>query len=294
VEGYNQDSLLTVIVPISRMHGKMKNLFWWLNQVDDHECEVIIIHDKQDQKTSEELQQRLEYLNSSKVQFLEGNFGSPGLARNFGKQHASGTHIMFCDSDDVLQLSSAIEVIRQNPIPKIIIGGYEAVNSQSNHKIVKHQEPASLVQLAKSPGIWRFIFKIEVIENLEFTEYCMGEDQLFLAQLSMFSQDVLRVSETLYHYYTNTPGQLTSQKDRIPDLMSVIGGLKKLEMQFHGQNRTLVKLLILKNCLTVLKNSPKLAVDSKRRVLIELTKQIVVMILTLNWNQVFRFGGRSE
>ncbi len=294
MEGCNQDSLLTVIVPISRMHGKMKNLFSWLNQVDQYECEVIIIHDKQDQKTSEELQQRLEYLKSPKVQFLEGNFRSPGLARNFGIRHASGTHIMFCDSDDVLQLSSAIAVIRQNPIPKIIIGGYEAVNSQSNHKIVKHQEPASLAQLAKSPGIWRFIFKIEVIENLEFTEYCMGEDQLFLAQLGMFSHDVLRISKTLYHYYTNTPGQLTSQKDRIPDLIAVIGGLKKLEKQFHGQNRTLTKLLILKNCLTVLKNSPKLAVDSKRRVLIKLTKQIVVIILTLNWNQVFRFGGKSE
>ena len=294
MEGYNQDSLLSVIVPISRMHGKMKNLFSWLNQVDDHECEVIIIHDKQDQKTSEELQKRLENLNSSKVQLLEGNFGSPGLARNFGKQHASGTHIMFCDSDDVLQLSSAIKVIRQNPIPKIIIGGYEAINSQSNHKIVKHQEPASLVQLAKSPGIWRFIFKIEAIVNLEFTEYCMGEDQLFLAQLSMFSQDVLCVSETLYHYYTNTSGQLTSQKDRIPELISVIGRLKKLEKQFHGQSRTLVKLLILKNCLTVLKNAPKLAMDSKRRVLIKLTKQIVVMILTLNWNHVFRFGGKSD
>jgi len=271
VDSFKGNTLLTVIVPVTRMHGKMKNLFSWLNDVNVYECEVIIIHDRQDQETSQELQKHLQKLNSPKIHFLEGSFGSPGLARNFGKQYATGTHIMFCDSDDILQLSTTFEIIRKNLRSTIIIGGYEAVNSSSKHKVVKHLAPVNLLDLAKSPGMWRFIFKSEVIKNIDFSEYCMGEDQLFLAQTDVFSHDVLRVSETLYLYYTNNPSQLTSQKDRIADLIPVISRMIELEMQFCRQNRTFIKLLILKNCLTVLKNSRHLRIDSKRKVLVDLS-----------------------
>jgi hypothetical protein len=142
--------------------------------------------------------------------------------------------------------------------------------------------------------MWRFIFKSEVIENVAFTENCMGEDQLFLAQVDVFSQDVLCVNETLYFYYTNNPSQLTSQKDKIADLISVICRMEELEMQFNGQNKTFVKLLILKNCLTVMKNSGHLNVHSKRKVLVGLSRQFIKMSLTLNWNRVVRFGSRFE
>ena len=294
MNSFNENTLLTVIVPVTRMHGKMKNLFSWLNDVNIYECEVIIIHDRQDQETSQELQQCLKKLNSPKVHFFEGSFGSPGLARNFGKKYATGTYIMFCDSDDVLQLSTTFEILRKNLSFTIIIGGYEEVNSSSNQRAVKHPAPVHLLELAKSPGMWRFIFKSEVIKNIDFTEYCMGEDQLFLAQIGVFSQNVIRVNETLYHYYTNNPSQLTSQKDRIVDLIPVLSRMKKLEMQFLGQNRTFIKLLILKNCLTILKNSHNLQVDSKREVSLDLSLQCVKMILTLNWNRAFRFEGRFE
>jgi len=41
VNSFNENTLLTVIVPVTRMHGKMKNLFSWLNDVNLYECEVI-------------------------------------------------------------------------------------------------------------------------------------------------------------------------------------------------------------------------------------------------------------
>lgn len=294
MDSVNENPLLTVIVPITRMHRKMQNLFSWLDQVDQYKCEVVLIHDKQEQETSDELQRYLQKLNSQNIQFFEGNFGSPGLARNFGKLYASGTYIMFCDSDDVLQLSSIIEIIIANLDPMVIIGGYESVNSFSKQKVMKHLAPVNLFQLAKSPGMWRFIFKSEVIKNVNFTEYCMGEDQLFLAQVDLFSKDVLRVNETLYHYYTNNPSQLTAQKDRIADLIPVVSRMIELEMQTHGQNSTFVKILILKNCLTVFKYSGDLKVDFKGKVLVNLSRQFIKVILTLNWSRALKFGSRID
>lgn len=290
----NENQLLTVIVPISRMFGKMQNLMSWLISVDDHECEVIIVHDKQDEGTSEELKQLLQKLDSQKVEFLEGSFGSPGLARNFGKSHATGTHVMFCDSDDVLQLSSVLEVIEKNPNNSVIIGSYTAVNSLSSQKFIIHPVPENLFQLAKSPGMWRFIFRSEVVKNIDFAEFCMGEDQLFLAQVGMFSQDIVRVSETLYHYYTNNSSQLTSQKDRIPDLISVIHCLKEEEGRFDGKNRAFVKLLVLKNSLTILKNLRSLRVDSKKIASRDMYRQIIKIIFTLNWKEAFGFDGEFK
>jgi glycosyltransferase involved in cell wall biosynthesis len=294
VDNQHENQLLTVVVPVSRMYGRMQNLFLWLNEVNDHECEVIIVHDMQDTQTSEELQNQLQKLDSPKVRFLEGRFGSPGLARNFGKQYAAGTHIMFCDSDDVLQLSKALETIAKEPRPSVIIGSYLTVNSQSNQQRERHKAPGNVLQLAKSPGIWRFIFKSEVIKGIDFKDYRMGEDQLFLAQVGIFSQDVLRVNETLYHYFTNNKDQLTSQKGNISDLIGVIRDVRDLEIQVCGQNKTFAKLLIVKNCLTILKNSRTLMRNSKTSAITYISQQAIRASFTLNWTRALRFKGKEK
>ena len=291
---WHKNQLLTVVVPVSRMYGKMHNLFLWLNEVNDHDCEVIIVHDKQDTMTSDELQKQLQKIDSPKIRFLEGSFGSPGLARNFGKKYATGSHIMFCDSDDVLQLSKALECIGKQPCPSVIIGGYLTVNSQSRQQKERHKAPGNVLQLAKSPGIWRFIFKSEVIKGIDFKDYRMGEDQLFLAHVGLLTQDVLRVSETLYHYYTNNKDQLTSQKGNLSDLIGVIRDVRDLETQFRGQNRTFAKLLILKNCLTLFKNSRALIGNSKSSAITYALWQAIRAFFTLNWTRTLRFEGREK
>ncbi len=290
----HKNQLLTVVVPVSKMYGKMQNLFLWLNEVNDHDCEVIIVHDKQDTMTSDELQKQLQKFGSPKIRFLEGSFGSPGLARNFGKRYATGSHIMFCDSDDVLQLSKALESIGKHPRPSVIIGGYLTVNSESRQQKERHKAPGNVLQLAKSPGIWRFIFKSEVIQGIDFKDYRMGEDQLFLAHVGLLTQDVLRVSETLYHYYTNNKDQLTSQKGNLSDLIGVIRDVRDLETQFRGQNRTFVKLLILKNCLTLFKNSRALIRSSKSSAITYTLWQAIRAFFTLNWTRTLRFEGREK
>lgn len=290
----HKNQLLTVVVPVSKMYGKMQNLFLWLNEVNDHDCEVIIVHDKQDTMTSDELQKQLQKFGSPKIRFLEGSFGSPGLARNFGKKYATGSYIMFCDSDDVLQLSKALESIEKHPRPSVIIGGYLTVNSESRQQKERHKAPGNVLQLAKSPGIWRFIFKSEVIQGIDFKDYRMGEDQLFLAHVGLLTQDVLRVSETLYHYYTNNKDQLTSQKGNLSDLIEVIRDVRDLESQFRGQNRTFVKLLILKNCLTLFKNSRALIGSSKSSAITYTLWQAIRAFFTLNWTRTLRFEGREK
>jgi glycosyltransferase involved in cell wall biosynthesis len=282
---------LTVIVPITKMAGKMQNLRSWLNQIETLECEVIVVHDKQDVDTARELEQLRADLNSTKIYFLEGLFGSPGLARNYGKKFATGTHVMFCDSDDVVEILNVVKAIAENPNTPVIIGGYEEINSKSTHQKIEHLAPRNLLQLAKSPGIWRFVFKAEAIVKTDFPNDFMGEDQIFLGQVGIFSNEIVRVKESFYQYFTNNPSQVTSQKNRTFELEAVLLRLQKLKVSHTEMNKTLVDLFIVKNCITIMKNISKFNSDSKVVLLIKVSKHLFETLITLNWNVALKFPG---
>ena len=90
-------SSLSVVVPITLMHGKLEKLESWLKEIKDLPIEVLLIHDKRDNDTSFELQVLLKKLQNRKIVFKEGVYGSPGMARNAGLEGVSNYWTCFLD-----------------------------------------------------------------------------------------------------------------------------------------------------------------------------------------------------
>jgi hypothetical protein len=105
-----------------------------------------------------------------------------------------------------------------------------------------------------NPGMWRFVFRLSIIEEVRFEKLYMGEDQLFLAQLSPFIINGLRLKSNFYTYYYGGENQLTSIKARIDHMEIVLMGTYHCLLRAKCQReRDFLVWLFIRQALTLLK-----------------------------------------
>ena len=218
------ESKLTVIVPITKRGADVFNLVSWLSAIDGYLISVIIVHDIQDDITGKVLAETLQNLNNEKIQLVEGKFGSPGAARNFGMMHCDTEWICFWDSDDLPQVDNFLNMVllASNSDYEIAVGSFEvfAIDSPTTKTVWKLNtwSHITLTQIALNPGIWRFAFRTSLLEEKEFIHSKMGEDQAFIALLDLPRRKCFFSSTIVYKYETGGDQRLTSQKDKILEL----------------------------------------------------------------------------
>ena len=212
--------ILSAIIPISNMAGKLANLESWYKLLSYQNMEVIFIHDKRDEITGIELKNLLEAHSWPNFKFVEGNFQGPGNARNRGLEIATGSWIVFWDADDIAYPGELLRVLTGiDEKSEIIIGNFEVMNISSNslstHKIILTDSVGSL---AMNPGIWRIIFRKDKISQLRFPNFRMGEDQIFLSNYLLKITNHNFIDAIFYRYFIGNSSQLTNNRDAMSDL----------------------------------------------------------------------------
>jgi glycosyltransferase involved in cell wall biosynthesis len=251
-------TLLSVVVPIRDMGGKLSPLFNWVDRALKLDCEVVLVHDFFDFVTENEITQFVNLHKSQKIKFFSSKFNSPGLARNTGMIHASGEFIAFWDADDYPEVDNFIALAQQckNTVSDVGIGGFEAIDESG--KLIKAYPThiqRNLNKIAIYPGLWRMVFRSNLLSDRKFTKLLLAEDQVFLSQLRLSERKVLFFNRIVYKYTVLRKGSLTTKKENLPDLIS---SLELFLIQISGkQSRTSINFnitLIVRNFLTILKN----------------------------------------
>lgn len=220
--------LLSIIVPIHNMAGKLQNLELSLKAAKELNLPVsfILVHDGLDEVTNEEVS---DLAASYKAKYLNLVVNSPGLARNYGLQHADSEWVAFWDSDDIGSVKEVISSIHNSPLnTDFILAGYSQMSQRT--KIVNQiSTPIGNFPMAMiNPGIWRFIFRKSAIVNINFPPYRMGEDQVFLARLLINESSVYFSDKIVYLYVDGEGGQLTKDKKAVSEILLAIDEITQI------------------------------------------------------------------
>lgn len=241
---------LTAIMPVTKMAGKLTHLEPILIECVRLGIEVVIVHDKQDDKTEIELRAIMESVNSQMIRLVTKTLFSPGKARNLGKELAKGDWICFWDSDDIPVVERFLEMVTQaiHSDHAVVAGKFRQV-SRNVTKVYGITE----IEIGRMPGIWRFAFNKTSIKGETFPEYRMGEDQVFLAKTLDSAGDYFKFEEIVYEYRCDNPEQLTQNRKAILDLRFAIEDM--LMKNSHSENRLRVgHTFLARQILTLLKH----------------------------------------
>lgn len=226
----NKQYLLSVIIPISRMAGRLQNLEVTLSNLHkEKDIQMILIHDIQDSETAQEIRRILDQHPSNSTTLVEKYFGSPGSARNFGMEFVKGSWVNFVDSDDIFMPADLVKELSsaESLTYSAFISNYEKVDTKTN-EISRQVHKNSLTNVALSPGLWRWTFNANLIRNTRFSKLSMGEDQKFLYDFCKVSQKIKFLEPVTYRYTTNQDNQLTNQSMPKRDLIQVLGEIMKI------------------------------------------------------------------
>lgn len=222
---------VSIITPISGVGIDLSNLRLWLGKTKNLPIKTILIHDEVDQEVQNNLEQMVKELSNPHIMLLQGQFGSPGAARNKGIEFLNTERVVFWDSDDIGEPYKLIQTINTHKDSKVLVGSF-TMNSDSNlfnnyAKILRLDQTLE-IQLGMSPGIWRYIFDRSVIDNTRFSTSRMGEDQQFLIELQVVPEMITITESIIYNYFVGNPNHLTSQQSAKLEVIRTFSAIQKL------------------------------------------------------------------
>ena len=228
-------SQLSVVVPISGSPRRIINLLRWLPNFSALNGEVILVHDVVDNQTTEIIVENVEELKKTmNITLIEGKFGSPGAARNVGKKVAQSTWVTFWDCDDMPNLQNIKKELDESSNQELdfICGSFEVIDLLTQLPITQHLNSGNVsldkIDVGLNPGIWRFLFKKNTIEDISFLEISMAEDQDFLLDYNLSMRHGVFSPRIFYHYYIGDNGQLTRKKSAFDDLKISLKHIKEI------------------------------------------------------------------
>jgi glycosyltransferase involved in cell wall biosynthesis len=242
-------TILSCIVPVSRMANELGELESWIRDSSNLDIEIVIVHDIQDNETAEQLGSLIKDLQDYRVKFIQENVNSPGLARNLGLRIAQGQWIAFWDSDDLPDVKEALASINENLDSDIIVGRYTTHQRSSGSEEVSNESDLNLRKVGINPGMWRMLFRNNVLADKQFSSIQMAEDQVFIAELNFDSRSVSFTNRVLYKYFKGRPNQLTNSELRITDFLTafelILIAQKQQKSPLHSINFVMLSRILV-------------------------------------------------
>ena len=249
--------LLSVVIPIGNLGRDYRNLNKIIKSTPKEEVELLFVLDTDEKKAFFELSELCQKENLGHYKILFCSARNPGSSRNIGSEAAEGKWIIFCDSDDTPLFSNLLTAIyKADNESNIVIGSFVSENSfgiQTPASLIENNPTFNWQSIALNPGIWRWLIRKKLVENISFPDLSIGEDQFFLIKLLSNTAQIQFSSQIFYVYRSDIQGSLTSDKAKIPDLSRNL----ELEIAYIASIRirnTLINNMIFRQIVTLFKH----------------------------------------
>ena len=205
--------LFSIVVPCYNVSGRINALLDMLLSKDYSNYEVVLVDDCSKDDSYEKLLEKSASHPNFKVVQPPKN-GGPGPARNFGISNASGKYILFCDSDDIFDITclpKIDEFLQRYPDADIVASPHLLDRSQketfadnySKYKNGEKMRPEDIVVGNLAP--WAKVYRRDIIiENgVEFPARMTGEDACFVINYAVYAKNVYKLELAYYTYIMN-------------------------------------------------------------------------------------------
>ena len=219
---------MSVIIPITRMAGRLANLEKTFEESLVEKIEFILVHDEQDSETQIELEALLSKFKHINIRLFRKTFNSPGLARNYGVEQSTGSWFCFADSDDLPHISNLTRTAigAQNSGAKVGLGNMLVVNGKQERliesKYLCDRKRQSIAAFALNPAFGRFVFNSKEFKSVKFPRIKMGEDQVYVANTKFLDFEIFFSDFLLYTYFIDLPDQATKNKKSLSELPNAL------------------------------------------------------------------------
>ena len=211
----------SIIVPCYKIASRIERLFAMLAPFDYTDYEVIFVDDCSPDGSYERMLELCAPYAEYRVVKTEKN-GGPGAARNEGLRHAEGEYILFCDSDDgmdITALGPISDFLASHPDADMLVFPHEikkgarvrAVDTYPTYRSGQTVTAQDVVSGHGAPTA-KVIHHALIAENkLKFPARMTGEDVCFLFALASRLKKAYKL-DIPYYRYVMQRGSLTHSK----------------------------------------------------------------------------------
>jgi glycosyltransferase involved in cell wall biosynthesis len=239
--------LLSVIIPIGNLGRDYRNLNKIIKSTPKEDVELLFVLDTDEKTAFFELSELCQNENLGHYKILFCTERNPGSSRNIGSKAAEGKWIIFCDSDDTPVFSNLLTTIyKADTDSNIVIGSFVTENSfgiQALAGLIENNPTFNWLSVTLNPGLWRWLIRKKLVENISFPELSIGEDQFFLIRLLASTSQIQFSSQIFYVYRIDIKGSLTSDKAKISDLSRNIESEIAYIVSIKNRNTVIINMI---------------------------------------------------
>jgi glycosyltransferase involved in cell wall biosynthesis len=208
--------LLSAIIPVAPNFEDYESMKVWIQNCTPEHIQIVIVRDSFSETSRMNFDSVLALeIKSHSILVLDGEFHSPGMARNYGFEFSTGDWITFWDCDDIpAPRDVLLELQKVETGTDVIIGQY-TINDSSKISV-------NLFDFAFNPGNWRVLYRRNLISDIKFRNYLWGEDQLFILESGMLSSKIVFSEMCFYNYKIGFNSQLTATRANATSLRNVL------------------------------------------------------------------------
>ena len=255
-------SLFSIIVPCYKASARVDALIEMLSCKDYLNYEVILVDDCSPDGTYDAIKEKITGKDNFKLVQPEKN-GGPGPARSFGLKFATGEYILFCDSDDIFDISCLAKIdefLKNHPDADTVVSTHILTRGEKNVYSDMYSKYANGDRMRAEDIVtgnlapWSKVYKREIIEQnkLEFPARMTGEDACFVINYAVYAKNVYKLAIAYYTYVMNDESITHAHREdwRMPTTFEILLPLYQehfpsVEVQRFVESHLLTKAKIM-------------------------------------------------
>lgn len=229
---------ISIIVPIYNSEKYLNKCIDSLINQTEKNIEIILVNDG----STDNSEKIIKEYKDKRIKYYKNKNQGIGKTRNFGIEQATGSYIMFVDSDDYIEKNACEKMynkaVNEN-LDVVLCDFYKEYDNGNIEEI--HTNSFNNSSLKENPNIitdylcpWAKIYdrKMIIDNNIKFVENLKYEDAPFVIKALCTAKKIGKIDECLNYYLIHDNSETTVRDKKCFDILQIIDIIRNYTSDF--------------------------------------------------------------